>query len=342
MGEMVLVDNIANAHTFNYASPSSQLQYFNPDSSSVLDLFTLSSSPGSSALYYETLANITGSGGAAVSVMTIIDAACHVNISDSSNYGTPYIVNDCSGVLYLIDSFSSPAYGCIVPDSITIEYVPQPPATTTQVPSSSETGSLSTFSPNPTSPSTPTNWVYDGCVGSTNNYSTTFTIVEINPAQTVDLCLAACQDGGYKYAGLHDTQCYCAHALDNMVSTELAFGNCDILCPGNDNEYCGGNSLYLLDRKMLNKRQYGPNGPLLSLYQYFPPVQSSVTVATPSTSSTAPASGSATGLVASSTTPGGGSTTLITATPAPTSLEVVETVTMTLGQIYISILIGTF
>lgn len=50
------------------------------------------------------------------------------------------------------------------------------------------------------------------------------------------LCIAACKD--YKYAGMIDIQCFCGDILPS--STAQQSGECTSLCPGNENERCGG------------------------------------------------------------------------------------------------------
>jgi hypothetical protein len=64
-------------------------------------------------------------------------------------------------------------------------------------------------------------------------------------AMTVESCTAFCKanlpTGGY--AGVeYASQCYCGATLSQTAVVEPA-SSCDMLCVGNDKEYCGGSSL---------------------------------------------------------------------------------------------------
>ncbi|KAG4437963.1 hypothetical protein IFR05_006544 [Cadophora sp. M221] len=62
---------------------------------------------------------------------------------------------------------------------------------------------------------------------------------------TVDLCTAACQNGGYLLAGVeYSQQCWCGNSFANggtvAPTTPDGLSGCNMLCAGNLSEYCGG------------------------------------------------------------------------------------------------------
>ncbi len=64
---------------------------------------------------------------------------------------------------------------------------------------------------------------------------------------SVELCVAACHNMGYVYAGVENAaECYCDNALKNGGGP-APDGNaqCNMACTGNTTEICGG--LYHLD-----------------------------------------------------------------------------------------------
>ncbi|CEL08179.1 WSC domain-containing protein [Aspergillus pseudodeflectus] len=55
---------------------------------------------------------------------------------------------------------------------------------------------------------------------------------------SVERCTAACQAGGYEYAGMEfGTQCFCGNSIDNGATLSAA---CATKCPGNAAQTCGG------------------------------------------------------------------------------------------------------
>lgn len=63
-------------------------------------------------------------------------------------------------------------------------------------------------------------------------------------AMTVEVCTSACKNAGYAVAGLeHESQCFCGSALP--VDAQSVLGGpvdsgCDMLCEGDNTEWCGG------------------------------------------------------------------------------------------------------
>ncbi|KAG6039127.1 hypothetical protein E4U41_003185 [Claviceps citrina] len=77
-----------------------------------------------------------------------------------------------------------------------------------------------------------------GCYGSSNGFQS-FRKVAESRAMTVERCVKLCS--GAKFAGAYDTQCFCAEALDaNTRAVDAEFGECDVPCPGDRRQYCGG------------------------------------------------------------------------------------------------------
>lgn len=94
-----------------------------------------------------------------------------------------------------------------------------------------------------------------GCVRSDNGFPT-FRRVSMMPEMDLDFCAASCES---KYMGVQDRDCYCGTEIDESQSTRVDLNSCDIDCPGNDEQKCGG----LL---VLGKRQNVPSNVLLTVY----------------------------------------------------------------------------
>ncbi|KAF4968843.1 hypothetical protein FSARC_3872, partial [Fusarium sarcochroum] len=94
-----------------------------------------------------------------------------------------------------------------------------------------------------------------GCYSSDNGFpgfSQVYSSEDNDPQE----CTAACV--GSNFAGLYDNSCYCGNELDASAAPA---GSCDIVCPGDDNEICGG----LDDSTRMMRRQVAVNV-LLSIY----------------------------------------------------------------------------
>lgn len=104
-------------------------------------------------------------------------------------------------------------------------------------------------------PATIGNFALLGCFGSTNRFST-FNLSGDNGQMTPEVCVGLCS--GRVFAGVHERTCYCADALDAGTAALPDRSRCNIPCPGNPDQFCGGNNL-------LATRD-APNSFLLTVY----------------------------------------------------------------------------
>ncbi|EMR61696.1 putative endo- -beta- protein [Eutypa lata UCREL1] len=74
-----------------------------------------------------------------------------------------------------------------------------------------------------------------GCFGSRGGFQP-FTQVAFLPNMDNEVCVSSC--AGFKYAGVYDETCYCAGNLGDATPVDI--DECDIPCPGNQFEFCGG------------------------------------------------------------------------------------------------------
>lgn len=85
----------------------------------------------------------------------------------------------------------------------------------------------------------PAGWSYMSCYED-SVYARTLTVrVETSTPNSVASCTSACKNAGYKYAGVEwSSECWC----DNEIRSARTggFNDCDMICSGNPNEYCGG------------------------------------------------------------------------------------------------------
>jgi hypothetical protein len=90
----------------------------------------------------------------------------------------------------------------------------------------------------PTTPTTVGDWDFYGCLGSSDGFSG-FSLIESSGALDVEICISECRASGFTFAGLYTTDCYCAGSVGS-ASSDKANGVCDLPCPGNPLETCGG------------------------------------------------------------------------------------------------------
>ncbi|ROT40205.1 hypothetical protein SODALDRAFT_272464 [Sodiomyces alkalinus F11] len=76
-----------------------------------------------------------------------------------------------------------------------------------------------------------------GCVSSENGFAT-FEFVGADSGMTPEMCVGRCTPS--RYAGVHHDQCICADELDGSTRATSDRTQCDIPCPGNEDEFCGG------------------------------------------------------------------------------------------------------
>ncbi|SPJ89759.1 related to cornifin B [Fusarium torulosum] len=97
-----------------------------------------------------------------------------------------------------------------------------------------------------------------GCFSSENGFPG-FTQSYSNEENDSETCAQACL--GSNFFGLYGNACYCGSVLDTSSSPAVSSGECDITCPGNDAENCGG----LNSGSRIMRRQVDINV-LLSIY----------------------------------------------------------------------------
>lgn len=94
----------------------------------------------------------------------------------------------------------------------------------------------------PANPSTIDDYVSLGCYTEASNNNRALIIEPaLDPStMTTEICLAACKNLGYPYAGTEYSQeCYCGTFL-NPGSVPTTSGQCNMPCNGNTSETCGG------------------------------------------------------------------------------------------------------
>ncbi|KAI3589042.1 hypothetical protein IWW34DRAFT_826860 [Fusarium oxysporum f. sp. albedinis] len=92
-----------------------------------------------------------------------------------------------------------------------------------------------------------------GCVGSTDGFPT-FELAQSDASMDLDQCSTLCQ--GRAYFGVYDTQ------IDGDETARVELDSCDIECPGDDSQFCGGDSR----RGRMHRRQAVPSNRLLTVY----------------------------------------------------------------------------
>ncbi|TPX07832.1 uncharacterized protein E0L32_010519 [Thyridium curvatum] len=184
------------------------------------------------------------------------------------------------------------------------------PTVVTPSSTSSSSTSSSSSSPSSTSTSGPMppqvgDFSVVGCTGSDQSFPS-FRLQTSSVNMTLEMCTAACSN--FLYAGVHIGNCYCANTFDNVVTVQR--GLCNIPCPGNPDESCGG-SRQAASR--LARRQTGlvPADALLAVY-INDPIASTATLPVPATTS----SSSSTLPPAASTTAAAAQTTGVTTSTA--------------------------
>ncbi|KAF6821521.1 mixed-linked glucanase [Colletotrichum sojae] len=133
---------------------------------------------------------------------------------------------------------------------------------------------ISTLSPAPADPLVPErepasigDYVFLGCFGSVTGFRT-FAPRASTQDMTLQRCVELCTPG--KYAGVRGSECFCASDLDPDTRAEGDRSLCNIPCPGNSTQLCGGtvNASPAPSRMMhlhLHRRAAPPNY-LLTIY----------------------------------------------------------------------------
>ncbi|RKL27775.1 hypothetical protein BFJ72_g12903 [Fusarium proliferatum] len=97
-----------------------------------------------------------------------------------------------------------------------------------------------------------------GCAGSTAGFPT-YTFAESSQSMDLNVCAGLCE--GRAYFGVHDTACYCGDVYDFDSTVFYNLDQCDIECPGDKTQFCGGE----VENK-LRARQAISSNILLTLY----------------------------------------------------------------------------
>ncbi|KAF4442606.1 hypothetical protein FACUT_1918 [Fusarium acutatum] len=112
-----------------------------------------------------------------------------------------------------------------------------------------------------------------GCVGSTAGFPS-FTLARSSESMDLETCADLCT--GRAYFGVYDTACYCGDVIDAADTSRVTLDLCDIECPGDDTQFCGGDA----PSAKLHRRQNVPKNRLLTVYAA---AEAAVTVTDPVT-----------------------------------------------------------
>lgn len=127
---------------------------------------------------------------------------------------------------------------------------------TTETGTSTRSAPISTGSVVPGFPDTLGDFALFGCVGSTAGFPT-FERKQSSGSMDLGLCAGLCD--GRAFFGVHDTECYCGDEIDDANTSRVPIDQCDIQCPGDESEFCGGD-------RILQRRQSVSNAVLLTVY----------------------------------------------------------------------------
>ncbi|KAF5562165.1 hypothetical protein FNAPI_3335 [Fusarium napiforme] len=97
-----------------------------------------------------------------------------------------------------------------------------------------------------------------GCAGSTVGFPT-YTLAESSSSMDLNVCAGLCK--GRAHFGVHDTACYCGDVYDFDSTVFYNLHQCDIECPGDKTQFCGGEVA-----NKLRARQAIASNILLTLY----------------------------------------------------------------------------
>ncbi|KAH7019062.1 hypothetical protein EDB80DRAFT_188089 [Ilyonectria destructans] len=101
-------------------------------------------------------------------------------------------------------------------------------------------------------------FVYFGCIFSEDGFPG-FELVSTSPLNSIKFCARQCDS---RFFGVYDENCYCGGAIDPDTTTKVPDDQCDISCPGEESESCGGDRTIA---RML-RRQSVAASVLLSVY----------------------------------------------------------------------------
>ncbi|KAI8723586.1 hypothetical protein NCS52_00214500 [Fusarium sp. LHS14.1] len=109
------------------------------------------------------------------------------------------------------------------------------------------------------------NYSYIGCFGSRTGFLT-FEETSQSGDMTIQSCIDVC--GGSTYIGVYEQTCYCADRLDANTRAVADESNCNVPCPGNDEQLCGGLAAIPTSnsRRWMLARRDAPSTVLLTVY----------------------------------------------------------------------------
>ncbi|KAH7308553.1 WSC domain-containing protein [Stachybotrys elegans] len=194
---------------------------------------------------------------------------------------------------------------------------------TTATSESTSTSTTSTGLPTPTAPSSPPTvgaFRYDGCWSETTQGGRALNGLEYyNDTMTLEACANACK-GFSLFAAEYGRECFCGNEIRGDAAVAEDQATCDVTCPGNKWNWCGGRnrfSLYRYDAALENPA--GETGTTSA---------TGTTASTSSTSSSAAATTTSTSLSTTvSSTTSSTSTSTSTSTTASTSTSTTTTTT---------------
>ncbi|KAK7420855.1 hypothetical protein QQZ08_010184 [Neonectria magnoliae] len=96
---------------------------------------------------------------------------------------------------------------------------------------------IETDAPTDSNPGKIGDYSYLGCFGSNSGFPT-FDLTEESNDMTLEKCIDVCN--GATYAGAFEGKCYCADGLDADTRAIPDEKECDHVCPGDQDEFCGG------------------------------------------------------------------------------------------------------
>ncbi|KAK3401552.1 WSC domain-containing protein [Sordaria brevicollis] len=90
-------------------------------------------------------------------------------------------------------------------------------------------------------PQLPGSWDYFGCIRDAAPTRALSGLNFASPTMTVELCTRYCSDRNFRLAGLeYQSECYCGTAQDLQTFDFVDSSQCEELCSGSDQEFCGG------------------------------------------------------------------------------------------------------
>jgi hypothetical protein len=110
----------------------------------------------------------------------------------------------------------------------------------------------------PAPPKTLGSWIYQSCFMEPMGVRALSNLVKADDDMTINMCLAACSDANYAYAGLeYGRECWCgAEPAPNLqdASDPSCAMQCDMVCGGKGSQICGGRGAITIYKNGATKR----------------------------------------------------------------------------------------